>query len=419
MPLINFQKLKIKILFSIILITSGILSAEAATPTELKYAISEKEKALQAVTNQIRDAQKNLIETEQKAKNLSKEIKRIDYSINQLNLGIKSSEITIDKLELEIVAVQYEIQEAEAKSALKKSAIRSLLKSLSERDDESLLLALLKTKTLADGMLEIESLNDLNGGLAEEVKILTNFKNDLSSKLLQREKKKGDLVQENRNLRVRKGLVEEQKLDRKNLLAQTSAQEKQYQRLLTDLEKKQAEISEEIEAIEEELRKKIDPSLLPSKRPGVLLRPTQGYTSQEFGYTSFAQRSHYVGKFHNGLDIAAPIGSPIVAAEAGKILKIGDSDRFCRRGAYGKYIAIEHSNNLTTLYAHLSAFNPSINEGMEVSRGDVIGYVGRTGYATGPHLHFGVYSSLTFYVGKSRSCGPLPYGGYLDPMDYL
>ncbi len=394
-------------------------AASAATPTELQYAISEKEKALQSVTNQIRDAQKNLIETEQKTKSLSKEIKKIDYSISQLNLGIKASEITIDKLELEIGSLQYDISEAEARSSLKKSAIGGLLKSLAEKDNESLLLALLKTDTLADGLLEVESLSDLNGGLSEEVVELTNLRGQLADNLSERENKRANLVQENRTLKVRKNLVEDQKSERKQLLARTSAQEKQYQRLLTELEKQQLEISEEIESIEEELRKKIDASLLPSKRPGVLLKPVQGYTSQEFGYTSFAQRSHYVGKFHNGLDIAAPIGTPVLAAEDGKILKIGDSDRYCRRGAYGKYIAIEHPNNLTTLYAHFSAFNTSLSERSVVKRGEVIGYIGKTGYATGPHLHLGVYSSLTFYIGASRTCGPLPYGGYLDPVDYL
>ncbi len=359
------------------------------------------------------------VETEERSRSLKQELGRIDYSINQINLGIKSSEITIDKLELEVAALQYDISDAESKSTIKKSAIGNLLKILSERDNESLLLAMLKTRTLADNLLEIESISDLNGGLSDEVRKLTELRENLSSNLNEREKKRNALVQENQTLKVRKNLVEDQKLERKSLLAQTSAQEKQYQRLLTDLEKKQAEISDEIEAIEEELRKKIDPSLLPSKRPGVLQMPVQGYISQEFGQTAFARKSSYVGKFHNGIDIAASIGTPIVAAEEGKIVKIGDSDKYCRKGAYGKYIVIEHPNNLTTLYGHLSAFNASLGEGMVVRRGEVIGYVGKTGYATGPHLHLTVYSSLTFYVGKSRTCGPLPYGGYLNPMDYL
>lgn len=411
--------LYLKAIFFSFIILFAAPTTQASTPTELQYAISEKERILREVTNQIQSAQKNLMETSEKTRSLSQELKKIDYSVKQLDLGIRSSEITIDKLELEIAALQYDINEAENKSIFKKSGIANLLQTLAEKDNESLLLALLKRKTLADSLLEIETISDLNNGLSGEVKELSNLKTDLTEKLNSREKKRSDLAQENRTLKTRKNLAEEQKQERKQLLAQTSAQERQYQNQLSELQKKQAEISDEIESIEEELRKKIDPSLLPSKRPGVLLMPTKGYMSQDFGATSFAQRANYVGHFHNGIDLAAPLGTPILAAEDGKITKIGDSDKYCRKGAYGKYMVVEHPNNLTTLYAHMSAFNASLNEGVAVKRGDIIGYVGKTGYATGAHLHFTVYSSLTFYIGKSRTCGPLPYGGYLDPMDYI
>jgi len=101
------------------------------------------------------------------------------------------------------------------------------------------------------------------------------------------------------------------------------------------------------------------------------------------------------------------------------VAETGNQDKFCPKGAYGRFIVINHTNNLTTLYGHLSLIDPSIAKGVIVKRGDIIGYVGKTGYATGPHLHLTVYASATFYMGKSRSCGPMPYGGYLNPADYL
>jgi len=68
---------------------------------------------------------------------------------------------------------------------------------------------------------------------------------------------------------------------------------------------------------------------------------------------------------------------------------------------------------LTTLYGHLSRI--VVQKGDFVKRGQVIGYSGQTGYATGPHLHFTVYAKTTFYMGPSKVCGPMPYGGDLNP----
>ena len=100
----------------------------------------------------------------------------------------------------------------------------------------------------------------------------------------------------------------------------------------------------------------------------------------------------------------------------GKEMATGDQDKYCYRGAYGKFILIEHKNNLTTLYAHLS--RQIVKENDIVKRGDLIGYVGKTGYAIGPHLHFTVYGTPVL-MKQSRVCGLMPFGGYLNPLDYL
>ena len=145
--------------------------------------------------------------------------------------------------------------------------------------------------------------------------------------------------------------------------------------------------------------------------------PTKGILSQNFGLTTFAIKGGYKGKAHNGIDVAAPIGTPIYAAEDGVVVKTGNQDLYCRKGAYGRFIVISHNNNLVTLYGHLSSVN--VRDEQMVQRGDFIGYVGKSGYATGPHLHLTVYSKPTFYMGQSRSCGAMPYGGYLNPLEYL
>jgi murein DD-endopeptidase MepM/ murein hydrolase activator NlpD len=86
--------------------------------------------------------------------------------------------------------------------------------------------------------------------------------------------------------------------------------------------------------------------------------------------------------FHKGVDYEAAMGTPVIAAADGVV------EDFGRRGTYGNYIRIRHSARLETAYAHLSGFWPALDIGMPVHRGDVIGYVGMTGVATGPHLYY-------------------------------
>jgi murein DD-endopeptidase MepM/ murein hydrolase activator NlpD len=99
-------------------------------------------------------------------------------------------------------------------------------------------------------------------------------------------------------------------------------------------------------------------------------------------------------KGHWGVDYAAPTGTPIWAAASGKIIYRG------RRGGAGNCVILRHDNGYTTLYMHLSKFRSGQRVGSRVRQKDVIGYVGATGLATGPHLHFGLKRS----------------GRYVDPL---
>ena len=173
-------------------------------------------------------------------------------------------------------------------------------------------------------------------------------------------------------------------------------------------------IAEETDNLEEALRKKVNISILSKGK--ILSWPVIGPITQGYGATKFAL-THYYSKFHNGIDIGIPIGTPIKAPAGGVVLETGNQDKYCFKGAYGKFVVIKHYNGLTTLYAHLSFIKVKI--GQVVKRGEVIAYSGNTGYSTNPHLHFGVYDSSKFYIGTSHFCGPMPYGGSVNPMNYL
>lgn len=103
--------------------------------------------------------------------------------------------------------------------------------------------------------------------------------------------------------------------------------------------------------------------------------------------SGFGMRRHPVlgySRMHRGMDFAAPTGTPIYAAGDGTI------EKAAYWGSYGNYIRIRHNNNTKTAYAHLHRFGKGMREGQRVRQGDVIGYVGATGTATGPHLHYEV-----------------------------
>lgn len=388
----------------------------ALTADELQKARDEKAKIAFELEAQKQEVNKKLNETLGQKNSLQKELKTIDYSVNQLNLGIKSSHINIEKLGLELQSTQLDINNINGQIGTKKAALMKLIRELYEKDREGSLAMLLRNKSLADSFQEQQALSNLNNGISVEVASLKELNKTLDEKFQITSSKKGKIEVENQNLKNRKVIAEDQKTERQQLLAQTKGQEKIYAQNLEELSKKQLEISAEIEKIESELRSKIDPSLLPIPRPGVLATPTQGYITQVYGRTSFAKNG-YKGQFHNGLDIGAPSGTEVVSAESGKVVAVGNQDKFCPGGAYGRFIAVAHDNNLTALYAHLSGY--VVKVGDQVARGQLIGYVGRTGYATGPHLHLTVYAGPTFYMGPSRTCGPMPFGGDLDPEKYL
>ena len=121
-----------------------------------------------------------------------------------------------------------------------------------------------------------------------------------------------------------------------------------------------------------------------SKRRALLRTPIK-FTRISSGFNP--RRKHPVlgyTRAHKGTDFAAPTGTPIKASGDGQIVEMG------WKGGYGRYIRIRHNSTFETAYAHLSRYGRGMRTGKRVQQGDVIGYVGMSGTATGPHLHYEV-----------------------------
>lgn len=140
-----------------------------------------------------------------------------------------------------------------------------------------------------------------------------------------------------------------------------------------------------------------------SKVPTELMVPVSGMEVDELSDTWGAQRSE--GRSHQGIDIMADYGTPVLAAADGEIAKFHDS----ARGGISIYQADE-SGRLLFYYAHLGARAPGLREGQRVRRGDVIGYVGATGNATTPHLHFEIqHRDQSRRWWRGQAVNPYPY----------
>jgi len=121
---------------------------------------------------------------------------------------------------------------------------------------------------------------------------------------------------------------------------------------------------------------------------------------------------------HTGVDYGAPSGTPIKASGNGRVQFAG------RKGGYGNAVIIDHGNGITTLYGHMSRFSRSARGGNKVAQGEVIGYVGATGAATGPHLHYeyrvrGVYKNPAKVVMPRAELPPSYLAEFRSQADVL
>ncbi len=394
----------------------------SANLNELQEQIKEKQSALEKLEKEEKKYNEELSKTQTEKKTLSNEIYRIRNEINGLNFKIKVNEAQIETLGLELKKLNIESQSTEEKIELKKVVLAKSLRSLYDLEKTDTAIGIILTDNeLSDKMLGIENVLGFGETIKEDLSELKDLKNRLEEQQEDTRNKKSEKEYTEKNLINRKEITSNLEKEKDVLLVETKNQEKNYQNLLDEISKLREEVESEIILLEETLRAQIDPSMLPMEIPGILGWPADGRLTQGYGETKdakyFYSRGIYKSPFHNGIDVAAYLSTPIRAAEAGEVVATGNQDRYCYKAAYGKFVVIQHDNNLTTLYAHLSL--SSVKVGNIVERGDLIGYMGNSGASTGSHLHFSVYFSPTFRMTSSKYCGPMPAGGPVNPLGYL
>ena len=230
---------------------------------------------------------------------------------------------------------------------------------------------------------EVARLGDLEAQVAAAVTDIIDRRNELAAAREELASARAE-IQGARD--QRRSALTEVRQTRVHLEGNLGSLEREQRRIERELQAAQAQ--EEQQAAPSESGPTTSTQAGPVERgSGGLIFPAEGPITSPFG-----QRD---GRLHAGVDIGAPSGAPIRAADSGRVTLMET------QSGYGNYTCIQHAGNLSTCYAHQSRFGT--RQGASVSQGDVIGYVGDTGASSGPHLHF-----------ETRENGQP-----VDPMGYL
>lgn len=356
-----------------------------ADSSNIDEKIKKQELEYQKIQKQINDTRKKLSQTQAQEKSVSRQIQDLSQKItltqqkvNIINLNLKKIVENITRITNEIVNTDVNIKQSQKLlserlvSIYKYGGITEFNLLLSSQGAEDAL----NTSYLLGKIAEQDK--DLITRLQNEKTRLSEAKVKLESEQKKREQEKTLLASKRKELNVAAN-------DRNALLAKVRKDKSLFMAEQKELMKASAELQNTIKKLMAEkiaLNKKRFPERkeVVYYKGGRLAMPTQGKITSTFG-----TRVHPVFKTkinHTGLDISAPHGTPVVAADSGEVLYTG-----WMRG-YGQVIILDHGANLTTVYAHLSAIE--CQENAKVTRGSIIGRVGSTGVTTGNHLHFEV-----------------------------
>ena len=367
----------------------------------------------------------------------TKQKNTLQNTINQLTLQSKQLTAKINVTKSQIHTTQLQIQQLSQGIAGKQTAIQTdqaglaeSLRLLNEADALPLAVQIFSAGDLTEIWQDIDANQSLQVAINERIKKLASEKQSLTDTKTAAEAKRAQLVKQQKTLTTQQGSLNATKKTQSELLAQTKNQEANYQAIIAQKKTQQASLEAALSDLKSKYNVVVNPDQITPAGKGVLQWPLDSVRiTQYFGNTAFAQSGAYSGKGHNGIDLAAPIGTPVKASLSGTVIGTGDTDKVRGCYSFGRWVMVKHGNGLSTMYSHFSQV--TVSQGQSVSTGMLLGYSGETGYATGPHLHFGVYVSSATQIlalgqatNRKTPCATAvmpvtPLAGYLNPLNYL
>ncbi|MCL6588477.1 MAG: peptidoglycan DD-metalloendopeptidase family protein [Firmicutes bacterium] len=362
----------------------------------VSYGTSQDE-----VQTQIDQTKKKLSETKRKENTVlgsllrtQQELEKINSSLSQLNSNLNTTERKMQIITAQLNSAEAELERIKTEIGGREGILDQRIVALYKHGYQSSLEVLFRAKNFAEFISRFEIIGSYVRGDLQIIKTLQAQQNMIKKKREEIAKKQQELA-EQKNLYARLQIQTKQQQSR-----QLSAIEDKQQQLMIlrndvkALEEALDELELTSKAVEEQIRNyQLQFHNRPALGTGRYIWPAPGNITSYFG-----NRYHPVlrkRKFHSGIDIAAPAGTPIKASDSGVVI-FAD-----RNGGYGKFISIDHGNGISSCYAHCSII--SVDQGQIVTKGDIIGKVGTTGLSTGPHLHFEIRKD----------------GVTVDPLTYL
>ena len=325
-------------------------------------------------------------------------VTEMDEQLGIIQSNIDEYNTLIAEKEAQIEATTKELEAAVTTANEQYEAMKARIRFMYEQGETAYLEILLSAQSFSDLLCKadyIEKLSQYDRAKLEEYRLVIEY-TEMCKEELEEEQEVLDeamaaAVAEQDNMNA---LIDEKQVQIAAYEADISNQEEAIAEYDAELQE-QTEIIEALEAQVAAEKAALDEATRVHYNGGVFTWPAPSYTriSDEYGWRIHPTLG--VKKFHNGMDMASPGGSPILAAYDGKVVTAAYSS------SAGNYIMIDHGDTLYTVYMHCSALY--VSKGDTVVAGQQIGAVGSTGRSTGNHLHFGVRYN----------------GEYCDPKNYL
>lgn len=341
------------------------------------YAETEEEVKLRQVTKQLKESKTKLIETKKKEQEAltqlvftKTKLHQAEENLHRANKKILVNQQQIGKLSSDLKITYENLQ---VKSAKLKNRLVEVYKSSSVNYLE----LLLSSGNMSDFINKFYFFSKI---IEKDSTLIFGISHDYNKIQTQKEslvKTTGQIKELAAEIEDKKNEIADRAKEVKTIYSSLKERRQDYEKQVSELERSSQQLEKAIVAKMAERKRQ---HITVSGSTGSLDWPLRGRITSTFGY-----RRHPIwggSHKHTGLDVAAPYGEVIRAADGGEVIFAGWWD------GYGKAIVIDHGKNISTVYGHMSRLY--MQPGNQVKKGQIIGLVGSTGYSTGPHLHFEV-----------------------------
>ncbi len=392
---------------SLILITAMLagMGGEVRATTYTNESIQAKQSELAGAKEQVKDLKSGLTdiqrvkdELESTKSDLNAYITQLDAQLTDITMKIDEYNRLIDSKEAEIEQARADLEEAERVQRDQYESMKKRIKFMYESGNDMYLDMLFGAGNFSDMISKADYIEMLSAydrrklnEYIETTEYVTACKEqyEAEKEVLDAAKEAVETEQANVN-----ELMDAKEKEVNSVSAEISdkeAQIKEYEAYINEMNAEikalEKAIAEEIAALEEANRRQYN--------GGMFAWPCPAYTRISDDYGNRIHPILGIEKFHNGIDLAAPYGSSILAAYDGDVVAADYSS------SMGNYVMISHGSGIYTIYMHASALY--VSKGQSVSKGQTIAAVGSTGRSTGNHLHFSVRQN----------------GNYVSPWGYL